>query len=46
VVEADRTPVSEAETAKRQLDRVGARILGLVLNRRRSYIPAFLESVL
>ena len=46
VVEADRTPVSEAEAAKRQLDRVGARILGLVLNRRHSYIPAFLESVL
>jgi Mrp family chromosome partitioning ATPase len=46
VVEADRTPVGEAEAAKRQLDRVGARILGLVLNRRRSYIPAFLESVL
>ena len=46
VIEADQTPVSEAETAKRQLDRVGARILGVVLNRRRSYIPAFLESVL
>jgi capsular exopolysaccharide synthesis family protein len=46
VVEADRTPVGEAEAAKRQLDRVGARILGVVLNRRRSYIPAFLESVL
>lgn len=46
VVEADRTPVSEAEAAKRQLDRVGARILGVVLNRRRSYIPAFIESVL
>lgn len=46
VVEADGTPVSEAEAAKRQLDRVGARILGVVLNRRRSYIPAFLESVL
>lgn len=46
VIEADRTPVSEAEAAKRQLDRVGARILGVVLNRRRSYIPAFLESVL
>ena len=46
VVEADGTPVSEAEAAKRQLDRVGARILGVVLNRRRSYIPAFLESIL
>lgn len=46
VVEADRTPIVEAETAKRQLDKVGARILGVVLNRRRSYIPAFLESIL
>lgn len=46
VVEADRTPVTDAETAKRQLDRVGSRILGVVLNRRRSYIPAFLERIL
>jgi capsular exopolysaccharide synthesis family protein len=46
VVEADRTPVNEAEAAKRQLDKVDARILGVVLNRRRSYIPAFLESLL
>jgi capsular exopolysaccharide synthesis family protein len=46
VIEADQTPVFEAEMAKRQLDRVGARILGVVLNRRRSYIPAFLESIL
>jgi capsular exopolysaccharide synthesis family protein len=46
VVEADRTPVVEAETAKRQLSKVGARVLGVVLNRCRSYIPAFLESIL
>ena len=46
VVEADRTPVADAEVAKRQLAKVGARILGVVLNRRRSYIPAFLESIL
>ncbi len=46
VVEADRTPVADAETAKRQLDKVGSRILGVVLNRRRSYIPAFLERLL
>jgi non-specific protein-tyrosine kinase len=46
VVEADSTPVVEAESAKRQLDKVGARILGVVLNRQRSYIPAFLESIL
>ena len=46
VVEADNTPVVEAENAKRQLGKVGARILGVVLNRRRSYIPAFIESFL
>lgn len=46
VVEADRTPVAEAEAAKRQLERVGARILGVVLNRKRSYIPAFIEGLL
>lgn len=46
VVEADGTPAAEAEAAKRQLDKVGARILGVVLNRRRSYIPAFVENLL
>lgn len=46
VVQADKTPVAKAENAKRQLAKVGARILGVVLNRRRSYIPAFLESLL
>lgn len=46
VVEADSTPVADAEAAKRQLERVGARIVGVVLNRKRSYIPAFLESLL
>jgi protein-tyrosine kinase len=46
VIEADQTPVADAESAKRQLERVGARILGVVLNRRRSYVPAFLESIL
>jgi len=46
VVEADATPVAEAEAAKRQLERVGARILGVVLNRKRNYIPGFLENLL
>jgi non-specific protein-tyrosine kinase len=46
VVEADQTPVVEAENAKRQLGKVGARILGVVLNRRRSYIPKIIESFL
>ncbi len=46
VVESDNTPLGEADAAKRQLTKVGARILGVVLNRHRSYIPAFLESIL
>lgn len=46
VVEADRTPLADAEAATRELGKVGARILGVVLNRRRSYVPAFLESLL
>lgn len=46
VVETDVTPLAEVEAAKRQLIKVGARILGVVLNRRRSYIPAFVESLL
>lgn len=46
VVEADRTPVADAESAKQSLDRVGARIFGVVLNRRRSYVPATLQALL
>lgn len=46
VVEADRTPVVDADSAKKGLDRVGARIFGVVLNRRRSYVPATLQALL
>jgi len=46
VVEADHTPVADAENAKRTLDRVGARIFGVVLNRRRNYVPATLQALL
>jgi protein-tyrosine kinase len=46
VVEADETPVVDAESAKRSLERVGARIFGVVLNRRRSYVPAALQAFL
>ncbi len=46
VIEADRTPLAEAESAKRTLDRVGARIFGVVLNRRRSYVPETLQALL
>lgn len=46
VVEADETPVVDAESAKRSLDRAGARIFGVVLNRRRSYVPPALQAFL
>ena len=36
----------EVERARRTLERAGVRFVGSVLNRRRSYIPAFLEEML
>jgi len=46
VVEADRTRVDEAQRAKRQLERAGTKMLGALLNRRKTYLPAFLEGML
>jgi capsular exopolysaccharide synthesis family protein len=46
VIEADRTRVPEVERTRRSLERAGVKIVGSVLNRRRSYIPAFLEEML
>lgn len=46
VVEADSTPIAEAESAKRDLDRTGARLIGVVLNRRHSYVPASVQALL
>ena len=46
VIEADKTRVPEAERTRRHLERVGARLAGSVLNRKRTYIPAFLEELL
>jgi capsular exopolysaccharide synthesis family protein len=46
VIEADRTRISDVERARRNLERVGVRFVGSVLNRRRNYIPAFLEEML
>src|SRR5688572_13066277 len=43
VVEAERTPMSRVEAAAEMLARAGANVLGVVLNRRRGYIPKFLE---
>jgi capsular exopolysaccharide synthesis family protein len=46
VIEADRTRIPEVERTRRSLERVGVKLVGTVLNRRRSYIPAFLEEML
>jgi capsular exopolysaccharide synthesis family protein len=46
VIEADRTRIPDVERTRRALERVGVRLAGSVLNRRRSYIPAFLEELL
>jgi len=46
VIEADRTRIPEVERTRRNLERVGVKVVGSVLNRRRNYIPAFLEEML
>lgn len=46
VIEADATRVPDVERARRTLERSGVRFVGSVLNRRRSYIPSFLEEML
>jgi capsular exopolysaccharide synthesis family protein len=46
VIEADRTRIPDVERMRRALERVGVRLVGSVLNRRRSYIPPFLEELL
>jgi capsular exopolysaccharide synthesis family protein len=46
VIEADATRVTEVERARRTLERAGVRFVGSVLNRQRSYIPAFIEEIL
>ena len=46
VIEADRTRVEEVQRAKRQLERAGAKMLGVLLNRRKNYMPRFLEGMI
>lgn len=45
VVEADRTRIDEAQRAKRQLERAGTKMLGALLNRRKNYLPGFVEEM-
>ena len=46
VIEADRTRVDEVQRAKRQLERSGAKMLGVLLNRQKSYLPHILEGMI
>jgi capsular exopolysaccharide synthesis family protein len=46
VVEADRTRIDEVQRAKRQLERAGAKMLGVLLNRRKNYLPRLLEGMI
>jgi protein-tyrosine kinase len=46
VVESEKTPIDEAQRAKRELERAGARILGVVLNRYKNYTPKLLKGLL
>lgn len=43
VVEAERTPVHDAQRAKRDLELAGGRLIGAVLNRERDYTPRVLR---
>ena len=43
VIEAEKTSIEDAQRVKRHLEQVGARILGVVLNRQRDYTPALLR---
>ncbi len=42
VLEAEKTKWRSARDVKKQIERVGGRILGIVLNKRRYYIPQFI----
>lgn len=42
-VDADRTSIDDAERAKRMLEDAGGRLFGVVLNREKDYVPAFVK---
>jgi Mrp family chromosome partitioning ATPase len=46
VVEADRTRARDIEHARATLEQLGARVLGVVLNKRRSWIPGRLSRLI
>jgi capsular exopolysaccharide synthesis family protein len=46
VVAAEQTSIREAQTAKRNLEMAGGRLIGAVLNRQRDYAPRILKRIL
>jgi capsular exopolysaccharide synthesis family protein len=46
VIDCDHTLISEAQRARLDLERAGARFLGVVLNRSHDYVPGFLRHFL
>ncbi len=46
VTESEKTRIDEARRAKQDLERAGARILGVVVNRHTDYVPRFLRRAL
>jgi capsular exopolysaccharide synthesis family protein len=45
VVAAERTSIGDAQTAKRNLEMAGGRLIGAVLNRQRDYAPHLLKRI-
>jgi capsular exopolysaccharide synthesis family protein len=45
VVHSEKTPIGDAVRVKRDLERAGGRLLGVVLNRQKDYTPAFLKKL-
>jgi protein-tyrosine kinase len=43
VVEAEKTSIEDAQRAKRNIEQAGGRLVGVVLNRRKNYVPSFLR---
>jgi Mrp family chromosome partitioning ATPase len=43
VVEAERTRIEDLERARARLEQLGARMLGVVLNKRRHWVPGFIH---
>ncbi len=46
VVQAEKTAIDDARRARKELERAGGRILGVVLNRQRDYTPALIKKLL